>query len=133
MEASKRFMTDATSRYRQVSVETADQASLIIMLFDGLQRFASAAIVKMRAGEYAHEECFKARDIALHLHRSLRPDGSDLAKNLNSLYFYVYKQLVLAHMERNANRIEELLPVVQELRAGWEGLRTREKTAAAAR
>ena len=118
---------DVTSKYQQVSVETADQLTLIIMLYDGLIRFLSKAADKMRAGEVAYYECKKAQDIVFHLMNTLKKDGGEISKNLLSIYFFIYKQTVMANMERNARRIEEILPVVREIKSGWEELRSKQK------
>lgn len=127
MEAVENRLREATSKYQQVNVETADQITLIVMLYDGLLRFLSKAVEKLRAGDAAYYECKKASDIAFHLLSTLREDGGGLSKNLTSLYFYIYKQIVMANMERNARLIEEILPVVRELKSGWEELKAKQK------
>ncbi len=127
MEAMDAKLRDVTNRYQQVNIETADQLTLIVMLYDGLLRFLNRALQKFKSGEVAYYECKKASDIAFHLLSTLRSDQGELSKNLTSLYFYIYKQIVMADMERSARRIEEILPVIRELKAGWEGIREREK------
>jgi len=127
METFEGVSKDVTSKYQQVSVETADQLTLIIMLYDGLIRFLSRAADKMKSGEVAYYECRKAQDILFHLMNTLRKDGGEISRNLLSLYFFIYRQTVMADMERNARRIEEILPVIREIKSGWEELRRKQR------
>ena len=126
MEKVTKQIVNATSRYQQVSVETADQLSLVTLLYDGLIRFMNGAVEKMKRGAPAHDECRRARDIAYHLLCTLLDDGSELAMNLKSIYFYLYRQIIMADLEQSASKIEEILPVVQEVRSGWMELKARE-------
>jgi len=123
MEATEATIRVATESYNKVSIETADQLTLIIMLYDGMIRFINRAIEKISSGHVAYEECKKASDIAFHLLSTLKKDDGDLHKKLVSLYFFIYRQIVTEGMEKNARRLEEVLPLVQELKEGWVGIR----------
>ncbi len=114
---------DVAGRYTRTSIETADQLTLVTMLYDGLIRFLASAREKMKKGQNAHEDCIRARDIAHHLLHSTVDDGSDLSKNIRSLCFHMYRETILADMEKSAARIDDILPVAQSLRSGWAGLK----------
>ncbi len=127
MEAIETRLRDVTNKYQQINIETADQLTLIIMLYDGMLRFLNRALEKFKSGDVAYYECKKASDIAFHLLSTLRNDQGELSRNLTSLYFYIYKQIVMADMERSTRRIEEILPVIRELKSGWEGLKEKQQ------
>ncbi|MBN2071824.1 MAG: flagellar export chaperone FliS [Candidatus Krumholzibacteriota bacterium] len=112
--------------YSRINIETADQLSLITLLYDGLIRFLNQAKIKLENGESAHKDCSSARDIAHHLLHSTKDDGSEIAKNIRSLCFHMYREIIMADMERSAERIDNILPVAQNLRSGWAGLKKRE-------
>ena len=84
MESTETIIRTATDAYNKVSVETADQLTLIIMLYDGLIRFINRAMDKMKRGRVAYEECRKASDIAFHLLSTLKEDEGGLHRNLAS-------------------------------------------------
>ncbi|MBN1164709.1 MAG: flagellar export chaperone FliS [Candidatus Krumholzibacteriota bacterium] len=126
MKGIKNASTLVTNRYNQVKVETADQLTLITMLYDGLVRFLTSALEKMEQRENAHEDCIRARDIANHLMRSTIDDGSEVSKNLIALCFHIYREVVTAHIEKSSQRIEEILPIAQKLRSAWTELKERE-------
>ena len=115
----------AAGKYLQAGIETYDQATLITMLYDGMTRFLTMAVEKMNNGEVPFDECRRAQDIVNHLYLTVKDDGSDIAVNLKALYFFFYKQVVNALMEKNAGKIEEILPLVRELRSAWGELKRR--------
>lgn len=115
------------NKYRKVEVETAGQLSLINMLYDGLVRFLKGAVNDLENGRPHHQNCVRARDIAFHLFNTARDDGSEISRNLRSLLFFIYKNVVTAHMEKSSARIEEILPVAEKLRSAWYELKSKEE------
>ncbi|MBD3180317.1 MAG: flagellar export chaperone FliS [Candidatus Latescibacteria bacterium] len=128
MQVNDRSADDAMKQYNKVKVETSDQLTLINLLYDGLYSRLNGAVEKMKRGEQAHADCVRARDITQNLLDTIRDDGGELANNLKSLYLFIYRQVVLGDMERSVTRIEGILPVVKELRAGWRELKVREES-----
>ena len=118
---------DAVNRYTRTSIESADQLTLLTMLYDGLLRFLGIAMDKMLREENAHEDCIRARDIAHHLLHSTIDDGSEISTNTRSLCFHMYKEIITADMEKSADRIEQIIPVARSLRTGWAGLKEKER------
>ncbi len=114
---------EVTKKYNRVKIETSDPLTLLRLLYDGLVRFLTSALEKMKKGENAHEDCIRARDIAHHLMSSTVDDGSEMAKNLVSLCFYMYREIVLADMEKSSTRLEGILPVAAKLRSAWAELK----------
>jgi len=106
---------------------------LLTLLYDGLIRFLNQAKIKFDKEECAHKDCISARDIAHHLLHSTIDDGSKISKNIRSLCFYMYREIVIADMEKSSSRIENILPVAQNLRSGWAGIRKKESEKGASR
>ncbi len=100
----------------------ADPHKLVQMLFDA----AAERMVKARA-------CIEQGDIArkaqlLHscviliaeLRGSLNmADGGGLAQNLSNLYDYLVRQILLANVENDANRVTEVLGLLNDIRGAW--------------
>ena len=89
--------------YKKASVNTLDQNKLIIMLYDGAFKNANFAVQYMDSGEIekVHDSLIKTKNIVTELLATLNMDqGGEIAKNLKSLYSYMFSQLIEANMER---------------------------------
>lgn len=105
--------------YKQQSVATAPPGKLLIMLFDGLLRFLSQAktAINERQIEPAHKALVRAQDIVLELRSTLDHEKApELCESLSDLYTYFYSSLVEANRTKTVDKIDEILPGVQELR-----------------
>jgi flagellar protein FliS len=126
MELVENSLGGVINKYRKVEVETADQLSLVNLLYDGLVRFLKGAVDDLENNRPHHKNCARARDIAFHLFNTTRDDGSDMSKNLRSLLFFIYKNVIIAHMEKSSTKIEEILPVAEKLRSAWFELKSKD-------
>ena len=94
--------------YKKASVNTLDQNKLIIMLYDGAIKNASFAVQHMKTGEIekVHNCLVKTKNIVTELMATLNMEqGGDIAKNLQSLYSYMFSQLIEANMEKKTQPI----------------------------
>ena len=108
--------------YKKASVNTLDQNKLIIMLYDGAIKNASFAVEHMKSGEIekVHNCLIKAKNIVTELMATLNMDqGGDVAKNLQSLYSYMFSQLIEANMEKKTQPVVVVIDLLKELRAAW--------------
>ncbi len=108
-------------KYKQTSVETISPGKLLIMLYDGAIKQVEKAvqdIAEKRVGD-AHSSIVKAQDIVLELHRTLNPEYS-IAKPLGQLYDFIYTQLVEANVHKNQAQLQQILPLLVELRDTWQ-------------
>ena len=83
--------------YKNTSVQTADQRTLILMLYDGLLRFLQKSIVKMEAREIeaAHNYLVRSREIVAELLATLRPEkAGEIGNNLKRLYVYAFNRII---------------------------------------
>ncbi|MFH1742190.1 MAG: flagellar export chaperone FliS [bacterium] len=108
--------------YLKTSIETASQPQLLVMLFDAAVkklRIARKAITEKNI-ELAHNELIKVQRIFSELMVALDFDlGGELAQQLFAIYDFVYRQLVQANIRRDPKLIDEVLPIVEDLREGW--------------
>ncbi len=109
----------------QAAVGGADPHTLIQMLIDGaIQRLNTAKIhIKQNNIAAKGESLSKAISIIDGLRSSLdMKKGGDIAKNLESLYEYMQRQLLTANLENNIENIEEVVSLLNEIRSGWQSI-----------
>ena len=116
--------------YKKASVNTLDQTKLIIMLYDGAIKNASFAVEHMKSGqiEKVHDCLIKTKNIVTELMATLNMDrGGDIAKNLQSLYSYMFSQLIEANMNKKTEPVVVVIDLLKELRAAWTQINTKKK------
>lgn len=130
------------SAYQSVSalgsVAQADPHRLVQMLFDAAAERLAKARVCIEAGEIARKAQLLHSCVILiaELRGSLNmADGGELAQNLSNLYDYMVRQLLLANVESDANRVTEVLGLLNDIRSAWTAIgpevRKAEQSAAA--
>lgn len=119
----------AMNQYKQVGVQAAvgnaDPHTLIQMLIDGAIQRLNTAKMHMAQNNIAlkGESLSKAISIIDGLRTSLdMKKGGDIAKNLESLYDYMQRQLLAANVDNKVENIDEVLSLMNEIRAGWVGI-----------
>ena len=116
--------------YKKASVNTLDQNKLIIMLYDGAIKNANFAVQYMESGEIekVHDSLIKTKNIVTELLATLNMDqGGEIAKNLQSLYSYMFSQLVEANMEKKSEPVLAVIDLLKELRGAWVQIREKKK------
>ena len=116
--------------YKKASVNTLDQNKLIIMLYDGAIKNANFAVQYMESGEIekVHDSLIKTKNIVTELLATLNMDqGGEIAKNLKSLYSYMFSQLVEANMEKKSEPVLAVIDLLKELRVAWIQIREKKK------
>jgi flagellar protein FliS len=119
--------------YQRTNVNTADQRTLIVMLYDGLLRFLRKAEQKINAQdiEGAHNYLVRSREIVAELLATLRPEkGGDIGRNLKRLYAYAFDRIVEANLYKDKARIEDVIRVMSILRDGWLSMKSVQAPAA---
>ena len=108
--------------YQNTSVATANQKKLIVMLYDGVNRFLSQAIRSIEANnpEAAHNQLMKGSKIIMELLTTLREEtGGEVTQNLKQLYVYCYENLVLANLTKDIEKVRSVQRIMNNLREGW--------------
>ena len=114
--------------YKETSVKTASQGTLILMLYDeGIKRIEGA--VQLLSGETVpatsieqiNNHILKAQEIVSELMASLNTEkGGQIANNLMAIYSYFYQQLLQANIKTDVTILKDILKMMRELRAAWQ-------------
>ena len=116
--------------YKKASVNTLDQNKLIIMLYDGAIKNANFAVQYIESGEIekVHDSLIKTKNIVTELLATLNMEqGGEIAKNLKSLYSYMFSQLIEANMEKKSEPVLTVIDLLKELRGAWVQIREKKK------
>ncbi len=113
--------------YKKSQVETSDQLTLILMLYDR----AILLLDKAKKGisekklEEKHRSLTKARDIVFELIQSLDHDkGGGIAASLLDLYYFVVREIMDADVNLNTKAIDNAKGILSELRESWKEIKT---------
>ncbi|MEK6576147.1 MAG: flagellar export chaperone FliS, partial [Nitrospirota bacterium] len=108
--------------YGKVSISTASNEMLLLMLYDGAIRFIQQARAGIREGDMAGKRVSVSSAIAVitELLDSLNTEiGGETAENLQKLYLYMNEQLIKANLKNDASLLDEVLSLLVTLREGW--------------
>ncbi len=116
-------------QYSKIGMETgvasADPHRLILMLLEGAIASTAFAKNEMQRGHLAAkgEAISKAINIIGELDLSLNMDvGGEIAENLRRLYDYMSLQLVDANLHDDEKKLDQVVQILTELKAGWVGI-----------
>ncbi len=106
--------------YVSNTVKSATPGQLIVMLYDGLLRFASDARDAMKEGRPAADEVNRCIRILTELNSCLRRDAApELCDRLSRLYEFYTMELSKAMHQNEPKIVEALLPMIGDLRDAW--------------
>ena len=118
--------TAALNQYKKmgtnVAVDTADPHQLIQMLLDGAIERVNLAKYHIQNSDKKQmaEQISKAISILDGLKVSLDMEkGGEIATNLEALYDYMQRQLLLANVENKTQNLAEVISLLGEIRSGW--------------
>ena len=118
----------AQQAYRDSSVLTAPPERLVVMLYDGAHRFLFQAAHAMRSGDLSlmNNRMQRAEAILSELRGTLNHEqGGEIAGRLESIYDFCQRHLLEARLKRDAERIEQVMKLLAELRDAWEQVASR--------
>ena len=122
------YNNQAYNAYKKASVNTASQAELVVLLYEGaVKRLASASSIFGPDGKLpvANIESFsadvlRAQEIITELQVSLDTDkGGEIARNLMALYIFFNDQLRSANISKNKEKIDSVLNMMSQLTDSW--------------
>lgn len=110
--------------YREVSVRTATQGKLIVMLYDEAVKQLDLAISlldgKTRALDKVHNALIKTQDIITELMAGLDFDrGGEIARNLMSLYVFFNEKIREGNLKKDVEPLTQVRAFVADLRSAW--------------
>jgi flagellar secretion chaperone FliS len=111
----------ARSQYQEMQVQTTP-GRLVVMLYDGALRFLHLGLDALQRGDRQAQglNLGKAQNILVELMNTLDKSAGPLADNLEALYRYCLKRLLIAHAEDRGEDIEEVMRLLLPLRDAWE-------------
>ncbi|MCH1492312.1 MAG: flagellar export chaperone FliS [Luminiphilus sp.] len=120
----------AMSAYSNTQVHSgimdASPHKLTAMLLGGAVDRLNVARGAIAKGDVAQrgEMLGKAISILAQLQADLDMEkGGDIAQNLEALYDYMIRQLVEVNRQNDSTKLDEVLALVNEIKAGWDGIR----------
>jgi flagellar protein FliS len=109
--------------YAQAKVAAVDNpVELVIMLYDGAIEYLNKAAtgIKMKNLQIKLKYIDRTLAIIRELDSTLNFEaGGEIASNLHDLYFYMMKELVLANIEHDADKLMHICGLLTTLREGW--------------
>jgi flagellar protein FliS len=115
-------LANPQQQYLKTQIETASQPQLLVMIFDAAVKklHLSKKAIAQKNIEKAHTELTKVQKIFTELMVALDFEkGGEIATNLLRIYDFVYHHLVKANIKQDSAMIDEVIPIVENLREGW--------------
>jgi flagellar secretion chaperone FliS len=111
----------APNAYRESAVLTATPEQLVVMLYDGANRFLTQSAIAMRDGRagLAGEKLRRAEAIIDELLATLDMTVGEIAERLQSLYLFFKEHLMAARLKQDAGKVDEVARFMRELRSSW--------------
>ena len=110
--------------YKESSIVTAPPERLVVMLYDGVNRFLTQAAAAMRENDLAlsNDRLQRAEAIISELNATLDMSAGDIAERLRAIYLFSRRHLSEARLERRPEKIEAVLRLLGELRESWAAI-----------
>jgi flagellar secretion chaperone FliS len=114
----------APNVYRESAVLTATPEQLVVMLYDGANRFLTQSAIAMRDGRagLAGEKLRRAEAIIDELLATLDLSVGEVAERLQALYLFFKEHLSAARLGQDAGKVDEVARLMRELRGAWAGI-----------
>ncbi len=106
--------------YKQNSVNLASSKQLLLMLLDGAVKYTKIARLAILEKDIprAHKELIRVQDIFLELMITM-DKNTKYMEDLYNLYEFIKNELVKANMKKDIKIIDEVLPIIEEVRDMW--------------
>ena len=118
------YATAPTRAYRESAIMTASPARLVVMLYDGARRFLTQGAQAMRARDIAraNERLKRAEAIIQELLATLDMSQGEVSERLSAIYNFCRRLLTEARLEQDADKIDQVIELLAELREAWAEL-----------
>lgn len=112
---------NAAKAYGNNRIQTASQAELTLMLYEGAVKFANKAMVALEKKDYetVNTNIQKCRNIIVELLSTLN-HKYPVAKDFETLYNYIFSLLVEANMKKDMEMLERALEELRSIRDIWK-------------
>lgn len=119
------YRSATPNAYRESAVMTASPVQLVVMLYDGANRFLQRALIlheqnsKIEAGVAVG----RAQAIVEELLATIDIErGGDIAPRLQGIYVFCLSQMATAHLKQDPEPLREVMRSLSELRDSWHQL-----------
>ena len=116
--------TETTRQQRTGRVDIGDKGAILLMLYNTAIELLEEAKTAVERGDLAGKgvHISQAHAIISELLASLDFEvGGELARNLESLYFFMLDQLMAAHIKNEPKALDAVLSILRPLYVSWEG------------
>jgi flagellar protein FliS len=112
----------AQQAYRDSAILTAPPERLVVMLYDGVNRFLIQGATALRAGDLAimNDNLRRAEAIITELRATLDLSQGEIAANLESIYSFCQRLLLEARLKQDPAKIEHVAKLLHDLREAWD-------------
>jgi len=112
---------NAYNQYKENTVFTASPEELTLMLYNGMIKYANQAIIAIdeKRIPQAHETIIRTSAIVSELNMTLNMDY-EISQGLRPLYDFLNERLFEANITKDKKIIEDILPIINELRDTWK-------------
>lgn len=112
---------NAYNVYKNNSVNYASKDQLLLMLVDGAVKFAriSRQAIIEKDVKKAHTNLMKTQEIFVELMVSLNMEQAEWTNDLMQIYAFIKDKLVEANMKKDIKIMDEILPLIEEVRDLW--------------
>lgn len=126
-------MLNPYAAYKKQSVTTSTPMEIVVKLYGETERQLNRALAFIEDKDYenANYALSKAHDVIEAL-RSVLDINLPIGQNLDALYIYFGKQIVLANAKKDVKMIKALLPMLAELKDAFAQVSTMTKDEIAA-
>lgn len=108
--------------YRQNAIDTQNRSQIVVLLYEGALRFMKQALLDIYNHNYGARSIALGRtqEIIFELNASLNMEvGADVAKNLRSLYTFVWTRLNEVNVKNDAVLLGRLIRILEDLAGAW--------------
>ncbi|MCR8746692.1 flagellar export chaperone FliS [Romboutsia lituseburensis] len=124
------YTANPYNAYKQNSVNMASKEQLLLMLLDGAVKYtkvARIAIVEKNMAR-AHKELVRVQDIFLELMITMDKSSGKYMEDMYNVYEYIKNELSKANIKKDVKIIDNVLPVIEEVRDMWHEVDKKIKT-----
>lgn len=111
-------MPNPYASYKRQAVSTMTPIELVVKIYDECERQLNRSVHFIESKDYekAHNALDKTGQLINSLRSVLDMSVTEISGNLDSLYEYFFKQIMLADAKKDVDMIKELLPQIGELK-----------------
>ncbi len=118
-------MNGYRQKYQSMQVDGASPLELVLLTYDVLIKSLGLAHLAGKEGDLSAEADHLSRAVEALVELSTSLDmeaGGEISSNLLNLYGYMTRRIMEGSASDTAAMIEELLPLANTLREGWQGI-----------